>query len=113
MSDATVFDMTVFDRSTDLRVPGLDEFRAVSGFARDELFMSVERMARRLEAVKAVMVGEVKRSLSFLDDQHHNPQAWFRAVTNPTGGAGRAAMQIADMAAPKTRYRSFICPSIT
>ncbi len=104
MDGNAVFDMSVFDDSTDLRVPGLDEFRSLSGFARDELFMTVERMSRRLEAVKAVMLGEVKSSLSFLDDHHHNPQAWFRAVTNTTPAASKSAVQIADLLAAHSLF---------
>ena len=99
MDGSAVFDMTVFDEPTSLVVPGLADFRAVSGFARDELFMCVERVSRRLEALKAVMLGEVKSSLSFLDDHHHNPQSWFRAVTNTTSGAAKVAVRIADLLA--------------
>ena len=63
--------------------------------------MELERASRRIEAMKAIMVADVQSSLSFLDDAHHNSQAWLKAVTNTTPGAARSSVQIATLLAER------------
>ena len=82
-------------------VVDVDEFRSLRGHARDIAFMDVEIEIRRLTALRADLVHEVKTSLSFLDDQHHTAGFWFQAVTNGRRGSGTQAVRtgatLADM----------------
>jgi hypothetical protein len=79
----------------------LSSFGSRAGHRRDQAFMDVEREIRRLQALQAAMLSEVRASGSFLDDHHHSPQAWLRAVTNSTTATAqrqtRTALLLADM----------------
>jgi len=80
-------------------VADLDEFRSLRGRQRDQAYLAVEREIRRLQALQAAMLAEVKRSCSFLDDYHHNPAGWVRAVTNSSKGTALRKVQTAAMLA--------------
>lgn len=77
----------------------LDMFRGLRGRQRDEAYMAVEREVRRLHAVQAAMLTEVDQSCSFLDDYHHTPAAWLRAVTNSGKATATTTVQTAAMLA--------------
>ncbi len=61
--------------------------------------MVVERESRRLLALKAAMIHEVTRSQSYIDDSHHTPTAWVRAVTNCSTGTAKQATSTASLLA--------------
>ncbi len=78
-------------------LPEPDEFRALSGHRRDEAYMGVEREIRRLHALQAMMVAEVRESCSFVDDAHHSAAAWLRAVTNSSKRTAAEMVRISAM----------------
>ena len=57
-------------------------FASLGGSVRDAAFLAVESEIRRLQALQSAMLGEVDRSLSFVDDGHASSRAWVQAVTN-------------------------------
>ncbi|MCU1386930.1 MAG: hypothetical protein JWL72_268, partial [Ilumatobacteraceae bacterium] len=92
----------VFDdqpATTAAPLPTLDEFRLMSGYRRDEAYLSVEREIRRYLALQAAMVSDVDSSLSYLDDRHHTPGAWVTAVANCDKRTGNARVRMAKMLA--------------
>ncbi|MCU1394660.1 MAG: hypothetical protein JWM34_3088 [Ilumatobacteraceae bacterium] len=80
-------------------LPTFEDFLSMSGYRRDEAYLSVEREVRRLQALQAAMVSEVESSLSFLDDRHHTAGAWVTAVANCDKRAGNARVRTAKMLA--------------
>lgn len=75
-TDTEVIDLAVES------LPDLEQFRGLAGHQRDEAYLAVEREVRRLQALQASMLSEVRQSRSFLGDFHHTVTAWVQAVTN-------------------------------
>ena len=84
-----------FSESDDVDVL-FEEFLTTRGPDRDLAYLAVEQHIRRLRALQARMLSEVRRSCSYLDDTHHTPANWVQAVTNSSIATAR---QITNTAA--------------
>ncbi len=103
VADRAVTDRAVTDRAVVDRADAVDAFRLLRGYERDLAFMRVEREMRRLREVQAAMLFEVAESVSYVDDGHHTPSAWFQAVTNSSRSSAAHTMRVASMLAALPR----------
>jgi hypothetical protein len=78
-------------------VPDVESFRSLSGAARDQALMAVEREIRRLQALHAELIAAVDSSRSYRDDHHRTVTAWVQAVTNASRATAVAVVQRARM----------------
>jgi Domain of unknown function (DUF222) len=92
MSDVAVLDSPRI-------VPDVESFRSLSGAARDEAFMTVEREIRRLQALQAELIAAVDSSGSFVDDFHRTAMNWCQGVLNASRGTAVMLVQTARMLA--------------
>ena len=96
---ATAFDDHEDDEHAPRALPNLDGFRELRGSERAVAFLSVEREVRRLQALQAAMITEVRTSQSFHDDGHRDARAWIKAAINSAASTARGIDQKAAMLA--------------
>ncbi|MCU1389957.1 MAG: hypothetical protein JWL72_3295 [Ilumatobacteraceae bacterium] len=80
-------------------LPDLESFRALRGAARDQAFMVIQVEKRRIAALEAAIITDVRTSVSYLDDRHHSVNAWVQAVTNCSRSAANQRVRAAAMLA--------------
>ena len=75
----------------------VDQFRFLSGSARDIAFMDTEREIRRLQALQAGRIRHTEVTCGFVDDAFYSVASWLQAVTNVARGTATLRVNIARM----------------
>ena len=82
-------------RSLDL--PELADLEGLSGRDLERVLHDVDSIQRRLEAIKAEIVGVAERTVAYADDGHASVTGWVKATCNYSPGEARAVIQTARL----------------
>ena len=88
--------------------PDADEFKLMSGAARDAAFMSTEREIRRLQALQADRIHYTEATCGFVDDAFHSTTSWLQAVANASRGTAAFRVSAARMLATMPLLREAV-----
>jgi Domain of unknown function (DUF222) len=79
------------------QVPELDDLEGLGSRDLERMLVDVDAAQRRLEAMRAEIVGVAERTVAYVEDGHASVSGWVKATCNYSSGETRAVVQSARL----------------